>query len=85
MSRVRLTIDQLTLKGFEALDGRALAEALQSELARVLSDPSIRGQWARSHRTPVLRLGRVPIETGSPGGRKFGRGMAHAIGKGLKR
>jgi hypothetical protein len=85
MSRVRLTIDQLTLKGFEASDGRALAEALQSELAGVLSNPSMRAQWARSHRTPVLRLGRMPIETGSPGGRKFGRGMAHAIGKGLKR
>ena len=84
MSRIRLTIDQLTLKGFDGADGRALVEGLLSELARVLSDPSIRAQWAKSHLTPVLRLGRMPIETGSPGGRKFGRGMAHAIGKGLK-
>jgi hypothetical protein len=84
MSRIRLTIDALALKGFDAADSRALVEGLRSELARVLADPMGRAEWARSHRTPVLGLGRIPIGTGSSGSRQFGKGMARAIGKGLK-
>jgi hypothetical protein len=83
MSRIRLTIDALTLKGFEPAEGRAVAEALRSELARVLAN-SAAHQWPRSHRTPVLRLGRIPIETGPVGSRKFGRRVAQGIVKGLK-
>jgi hypothetical protein len=85
MSRIRLTIDAMALQGFDAADSRALVEGLRSEFARVLSDPFARAEWARSYRTPVLRLGRIPLETGASGSRKFGKGMAHAIGKGLKR
>jgi hypothetical protein len=84
MSRIRLTIDQLVLSGFEAGDRKALVEALQSELARVLADPATRTQWARSHRTPVLKLGRMPLEAGTAGGRKFGSSLGRAIGRGLK-
>lgn len=84
MSRIRVTIDALTLKGFDPADGRALIEGLRSELTRVLADPLTRAEWARSHRTPVLRLGQIPIESGSAGSRKFGQGMARAIGRGLK-
>jgi hypothetical protein len=85
MSRIRLTIDELTLKGFEGADGRAIADGLRSELARVLSDPLTRAEWARSHRTPVLRFGPMPLETGTSGSRKFARGLAQAIGRGMKR
>jgi hypothetical protein len=84
MSRITLTIDRLVLKGFEAGDRKALTEGLQAELSRVLADPAMRAEWARSHRTPVLRLGRMPLESGSSGAGKFGIGMARAIGKGLK-
>jgi hypothetical protein len=84
MSRIRLTIDEIVLRGFAREDGHIVVEGLRSELARVLADPVARAAWARSHRTPVLRLGQIPIEAGPPGARKFGRGMAHAIGKGLK-
>jgi hypothetical protein len=84
MSRIRLTIDALALRGFDAADGRALVEGLRSELARVLADQVTRAEWARSHRTPVLRLGRIPLESGPAGSRKLGKGMAHAIVKGLK-
>jgi hypothetical protein len=84
MSRIRLTIDRLVLKGFEPGDRAALAERLQSELARVLADPATRTEWARSHRTPVLRLGRMSLEGGPSGARKFGSGIARAIGRGLK-
>ena len=62
MSRIRLTIDELALKGFEGADGRALVHGIRSELARVLSDPLTRADWARSHRMPVLRLGPMPVE-----------------------
>jgi hypothetical protein len=84
MSRIRLTIDALSLKGFDAADSRALVEGLKRELTRTLTDPVARAAWARAHRTPVLRLGQIPIEAGSAGSRKFGRAMAQSIGKGLK-
>jgi len=84
MSRIKLTIDRLVLKGFEAGDRKALAEGLQAELSRVLADPATRADWAASHRTPVLRLGQMAMEPGLAGGRKFGGGLARAIGKGLK-
>jgi hypothetical protein len=84
VSRINLTIDQLVLRGFEPGDRKALVEGLQTELSRVLADRATRAEWARPHRTPVLRLGRMPLEFGLPGRRKFGRGMARAMGKGLK-
>ena len=84
MSRIRVTIDQLVLRGFEPADRKGLVEGLQNELSRVLADPATRAEWARPHRTPVLRLGRMPLEPGPSGSRKFGGGMARAIGKGLK-
>jgi hypothetical protein len=84
MSRIQVTIDQLVLKGFEPGQRKALAEELQGELSRVLADPATRAGWARPHRTPVLRLGRMAIEPGAAGSRKFGGGVARAIAKGLK-
>jgi hypothetical protein len=84
MSRVRVTIDQLVLKGLEPVERKALVEGLQRELSQVLSDPVARAEWARPHRTPVLRLGQLPLESGASGGRKFGKQMARAIGRRLK-
>jgi hypothetical protein len=84
MSRINMTIGQLVLKGFDPSDRKVVAEGLHAELARVLADPATRAGWARSHRTPVLKLGRMPMETGPAGRRKFGAGVARSIGKGLK-
>jgi len=84
VSRVRVTIDQVVLRGLEPAERTALVEGLRSELSRVLGDPAARAEWAKSHRTPVLKLGRMPFEPGVAGGRKFGGGLARAIGKGLK-
>jgi len=84
MSRITLTIDELVLKGLEPADRTALVEGLQAELFRVLSDPATRTQWARPHRTPVLRMGRMPLEAGPSGSRKFGSTLGRSIGKGLK-
>ena len=84
MSRIRVTIDRIVLSGMQPAERTSLVEALRSELSRVLADPATRADWARSHRTPVLKLGRMPVEPGPAGGRKLGGGMARAIGKGLK-
>ena len=73
MSRMRVTIDQLNLKGLDAGSEKALAQALKTELARVLSDPVARAaSAARSQRTPVMKLGSMPLEPGAAGGRRFG-------------
>lgn len=84
MSRITLTIDRLVVPGLEAGDRQAIVEALQAELSRVLADPATRAEWARSHRTPVLRLGRMALEPGPAASRAFGAGLARAIGRGLK-
>jgi hypothetical protein len=84
MSRVHVTIDELVLKGLEPVARKALVEGLQKELAQLLSDPAARKEWAHAHRTPVLRLGQMPLEAGASGGRIFGKQMARAVGRGLK-
>jgi hypothetical protein len=82
MSRVRVTIDQLVLKGIAAGDGKALAEGLRLELARVLSLTESPGLGESTH-TPVRKLGRLPLESGSAGARNYGAELARAIGKGF--
>jgi hypothetical protein len=84
MSRVRVAIDKLVLKGFEPGQREALVDGLQGELARVLADATTRGEWARSRRMPMLSLGRMPLEPGASAGRRFGNGMARGIIRGLK-
>ena len=84
MSRIRLNIDRLVLNGFEPLEGKELANALETQLHYVLANPARRNEWARSHRTPVLKLGRMPLEVGSPGAARFGKQVANAVGRGLK-
>jgi hypothetical protein len=84
MSHINLSIDQIVVKGFDPGDHKALIEGMKSELSRILADPSTREEWARSHRTPVLRLGRMPLASGLSGARRFGGGVARAIGKGMK-
>ena len=65
MSRVRVNVDRVVLNGFEQLEGRALVEALHSQLSDVLRDATARRDWARSHRTPVLRLGPIALDPGT--------------------
>lgn len=84
MSRVQVTIDQLVLRGFEAGSRNAVADSLQTELARVLADQAARGDWARSHRTPVPRPAAITAEPGPAGGRTVGRGVARMIGMAVR-
>lgn len=74
MSRIRVNIDSLVLKGLDPDARQALVEGLRTELTRVLSDPAARTALTRSQRTPVLRLGRVPLQG-------VGTRLARAIAK----
>jgi hypothetical protein len=85
MTRLRITIDEVFLTGLDRPEGRALVEGLKSELQRLFSDPAIHAQLEHPRRIPTLRLGSAPLAAGSAGAAKFGRNMAHAIGRGLKR
>lgn len=77
-------IDRLVLPGMEMRERNALVEGLRMELTRALSDPATRAAWAKTHRTPVMRLGRMPLGAGPSGGRQFGATLGRSIGKGLK-
>ncbi len=79
--RVSVTIDRLALRGMDPAARTAFVDGLRGELARVLADPMTRAAMQRSRRTPVLRLGQVPMGDGPSGARGLGRSVARAIGK----
>jgi hypothetical protein len=84
MSRVQVNIERLVLHGFEPAAARTLAQALETQLAEALSHPAARAEWVESRSVSALRLGRIPLEAGTAGARKFGRHAANAIARGLK-
>ena len=84
VSRVRVNIDRVVLNGFAQLEGRALVEALQSQLSDVLREKTARREWARPHRTPVMKLGQMALDPGTAGARTFGRTLGNAVARGLK-
>jgi hypothetical protein len=84
VSRIRLTIDRVVLNGVQHVDAGALTKALASQLSQVLADKSMRHVWARPHRTPVVKLGRMALESGIAGAHTFGRTLGMAVGRGLK-
>jgi hypothetical protein len=79
MSKIHVTIDRLVLGGLDAADRHAFVTGLKTELAQALADPAQRAGWANSRRTPVLRLGRVPLGTDAGGARRFGSHVAKSI------
>lgn len=84
MSRIRLNIERLVLNGFEPREGKALAHSLETQLKQMLANPAMRSEWARSHRTSVMKLGRMPMEAGVEGAAHLGGQVAKAIARGLK-
>ena len=84
MSRIHVTIDRVVLAGMDPAARIAFIHGLKAELSQGLADPAGRAAWARSHRTPVLRLGRVAIDPGVGGARKLGGQVGRGIGAGLK-
>jgi hypothetical protein len=83
MSRIRITIDRVTLQNLDPAQRSALIQGLKSELARSLCAPATRAAW-KSLRTPVLRLGNFPLQPGASGSRAFGAAVARAIGRRVK-
>jgi hypothetical protein len=81
---VSLHIDRLVLRGIDPADKHALADGLKTELARLLADPAMRAAMMQSRRTPVLRLGRMAMQPGMAGARGLGKGVAKAMGKGIR-
>jgi hypothetical protein len=92
MSRIDLHIDRIVLRGFEGTDAQArqaLVQGLQTELARIMANPATRANLTQnqfgSRRTPVLRVGKVPMAHDTAGARRMGVQIARSIGKGIAR
>jgi hypothetical protein len=81
--RLSVHIDRLVLRGIDPSDQQALAKGLKTELARVLGNSQAR-DLTRMPGTSVMRLGRLPLQPGQAGASVLGKGVARAIGKGLK-
>jgi hypothetical protein len=79
---VNVTIDRLVLRGMDPTARTAFVDGLRRELAHVLADPAARAGMQGSRRTPVLRLGQMPLGDGASGARGLGRSVARAIAKG---
>jgi hypothetical protein len=79
--RLSVNIDRLVLRGIDPSNQQAFEKGLKTELARVLGN-------SQSHLhlpgTAVMRLGRLPLQPGQAGAGMLGKGVARAIGKGLK-
>jgi hypothetical protein len=85
MSTIHVHIDRIVLRGIDPADQKALISGLRTELSRILTDPATRTAQIGSRRTPVLRLGKLPLGQGTAGARTLGTGIARAIGKGIAR
>jgi hypothetical protein len=84
MSRIHLTIDNLVLRGLDPAGQRAFIASLRREMESFLANPAARNEWARTHRTPVLRLNRMSLEPGAAGAGKLGSQVARGIARGLR-
>jgi hypothetical protein len=79
MSKIHVTIDRLVLSGLDPAERHAFVTALKAELAHALANPTQHAGWANSRRTPVLRLGCVPLDPGVGGARRLGSHVAKTI------
>jgi len=79
MSRIRLNIDKLVLRGLDPAVRHAFVASLKSELEGILAEPVSRAAWARTQCTPMVRLGRMNLEPGTTGAGKLGAQVARGI------
>jgi hypothetical protein len=83
-ARVSLHIDRLVMRGIDPTTQQAFARSLKTELARVLGDSRVRAAMSHNRRTPVMRLGQLPMQPGVAGASKLAVSVARAIGRGMK-
>ena len=82
--RINLTIDRLVLRGVDPQHAQAMTESLKKELTRIFAAPGVHDRLQQARDAPVMRLGRVTLEPGRAGARRFGSSVARAIAKGVK-
>lgn len=82
MRRVIVSIDSLVLKGFRYEDRRAIAAALQDELARSFATPEAMRRLTALGHMPRMRIGNVNVGSNAQP-QQVGSETARAIGKGL--
>jgi hypothetical protein len=85
MSRINLRIEKIIVQGFHPAERTSLLDGLQTELRRTLAKTQNRVRRTGSDNVRALNLGRMPFAGGSSGARKFGEGIAGAIGRELER
>lgn len=83
MKRVKVNIDRLVLKGFRFEDRHAIAQGLQEQLTRLLSEPGMAERLVNTGDLPRLRIASVSIPA-ERGVRQTGMDVADGIGRGLK-
>ena len=83
MNRICVRIDKLVLNGLCPLEGKAFTSALQAQFQQVLANSATRREWARSQRTPVMKLGPMPMEPGVGGAVDLGGQVAKAVARRL--
>jgi hypothetical protein len=82
---IKVTIDELVLRGVDQHRAQALAESLKTELARTFAQPESRQSLERARDAPVLRLDPMALSAGRTAARTFGTNLARAIAKGVGR
>jgi hypothetical protein len=76
-------IEEVVLHGFRPQDGHGIGDALERELARLLSQPHGRAGLTESRDLPSVDAGRVSLEPGARP-RVIGRRLAGAVYGGLR-
>jgi hypothetical protein len=82
MRRVVVHIDSVVLKGFQHADGHAVAQGLQQELLRLISQPAVAQRLEQLGSIPSVRAGGfVVAHAAHPA--QMGADAATQIGAGL--
>jgi hypothetical protein len=76
-------IEEVVLHGFRPQDGHGIGDALERELARLLSEPHARAGLAEGRDLPSVDAGRVSLQPGAPAD-AIGRRLAGVVSGGLR-
>jgi hypothetical protein len=85
MSRVRVKIGHIVLRGLDPADRQPLLDGLKSELSRLLANRANEVRSARLRHMPVLYMRGLSSQPGASGANKLGGAIARGIGSGVKR